>query len=1579
MTSPSTRTQIVHWVIVFSLVLGLAGPQIIRTSSARAVSRKTRAFPRVAPTEMSPTAFDSGHSHSLEAPARSRLVESFARLPVRFEANEGQFDQKIKFVSRAGGYTLGLTNTEAIFLLNHPQANTGPQTEPDTKVRPYDPPIALRMKLLGSNPHATVSGRDQLPGKSNYFIGQDERQWQRDVVNYGTVTYNEAYPGVDMVCRGDSNRLEYDFVVAPGANAKAIALGFDRLKNIRIDQNGDLILRAKNGTLRQHKPVVYQEVDGDRRVVVGRYVLNPNRQVRFEIGEYDQSRPLVIDPVLSYSTYLGGSGTEFANSIAVDASGAAYLIGQTDSTNFPTASAMQPTPGGGLESFVVKLNASGQFVYSTYLGGSSDDQGYDLAVDSSGNVYLTGRTQSTNFPVVNPVQTALAGNTDTFISKLNANGDALLYSTYLGGTSYEFSPRIDIDTSGNAYVTGFTFSSDFPTVNAIQPYSGGGYDAYVTKLDPTGSSLVYSTYLGGSGSDYGTRIAVDSSGNAYVVGYTQSGDFPVANAMQSGFGGGAQDAFVTKINPGGNAFVYSTYLGGSGDDSASSVAVAMDGSVCVTGMTFSTNFPVANPTQATYGGGDNDGFVTLLNPSGTALTYSSYLGGTGSESGADVVLDTYGNAYITGNTSSGNFPLVSPLQSTFGGGVYDAYVTKLDTTTGVIAFSTFLGGNNNDFSYGIALDPAGSVYIVGSSVSTNFPTANALQTTNHGGSDGFVAKISGINFTIRGHIADAANNGISGVTVSMIGSQVTSTTTDAAGNYAVAVGPGDYTVTPAKAGYLFTPGTQSFTGLASNQTADFLGATSTISGQITDGNGNPLDALVTLSGSQSGSTNTDLAGNYVFQVAPGGTYTVTPSKSGYNFSPLNQTFTNISGDQIANFSGALRTYTIGGRISDTGGAGVSGVIVSLSGSQSATLQTDASGNYAFTNVISGGNYTVTPSPYGQTYTYNFTPASLSFNNLAADQTANFSSTAAALVTLYPTGDAYVQDGSSANTNFGTASLLNLKTDSGTNNGLNRDVYFKFDLGGVSTSISSVKLRIYAALSAAGSVSSSAYSVATTSWIETGTGSITWNNKPARSGSALTGATVTINSTTYTTYDLDVTSYVKGEKLAGRDVVSLALHDGAASTPTITLNSRESLANQPQLILTTSGTDNAPPAVTLTAPTNGSSFTSPANLTVSANATDSDGQIRKVDFYAGTALIGTATTPVGSTYSVTWSGVGAGAYSLSAIATDSGGAAVVSNTANIVVNAPNTPPTVTLTSPANNATFLAGSNIPLAADANDIDGAITKVEFFYGGTNKIGESLTAPYGITWNNVAAASYSLTAKATDNSGAVVTSTAINITVATPATNGEIGFVTGKTLGTLRNNLSNFAGMKLTVGAEALSVMELGRIFVSGNTGTHTLKLVKASDGTDIPGSSISLAMTGGTAGQFKYVTLPAPVLLLANTAYYVVSQETSGGDQWYDSNTSLTVTSAATVNSGIFRNGTTWTTGGTTNNSFLPVDFKYVVASATYRLHKEASTTTNLFQLKPVGPDGTALAIKTSELKSQATGEKIIKEFDTQAGVP
>jgi hypothetical protein len=814
-----------------SAVVGPLRAAPAREASGLPNSTKLAAFP----ADPLNAGFESRSITNQKSPITNLLIQNpkpkiqngYGRLPLSFEANHGQTDPQVRFLARGGGYTIFLTADEAVLTLRKSQPGMSPlgkfglpgRLEPFGPIDPRagrwpslasdwkslwpslipalsqlvpepnagkggvaagvesQPPQVVRMRLVGGNANARVVGLDELPGRSNYFIGNDPKKWRTNVPSYARVKHEGVYPGVDLVYYGNQRQLEYDFVAAPGGDPNQIKLSFAGADGMRVDgASGDLVLKAGDDELRFRKPVVYQPpvaavssspsnpvaavYDRRRRSesaataeLDGAFVMASNNQVAFRVAGYDPKRALVIDPVLSYSTYLGGSSTDAGEGIAVDATGDAYVTGFTSSTDFPTVNPLQATNNAiNGTAFVAKLNAAGSaLVYSTYLGGGSRDLGFGIGVDSPGNAYVTGYTTSTDFPTVNPLQaTNNAINGTAFVTKLNAAGSALVYSTYLGGSNTDSGAGIAVDSSGNAYVTGETSSTDFPTANPLQATYEGNGDAFVAKLNPAGSALVYSTYLGGSGGDQGNGIAVDSSSNAYVTGLTDSSDFPTVNPLQAtDHAYPYSNAFVAKLNAAGSALVYSTYLGGSGEDyDSGGVGIAVDssGDAYVTGGTTSTDFPTANPLQATYGGGLYDAFVAKLNAAGSALVYSTYLGGSGEDYGVGITVDSSGNAYVTGETESTDFPTVNALQATCGDcglNIRAPFVAKLNAAGSALVYSTYLGGGAPGIGgSGIAVDSSGNAYVTGCS-STGFPTVNPLQATYGGGlADAFVAKIS---------------------------------------------------------------------------------------------------------------------------------------------------------------------------------------------------------------------------------------------------------------------------------------------------------------------------------------------------------------------------------------------------------------------------------------------------------------------------------------------------------------------------------------------------------------------------------------------------------------------------------------------------------------------------------------------------------------------------------------------------------------------------------------------------------------------------------------------------------------------
>ena len=724
-----------------------------------------------------------GHQPQLTPPSHGaqpgltepRIVANYGKLPLRFEANQGQVDGQVEFLSRGRGYTLFLTGTEAVLALNQPQRTQRTRRE---SFMPSSAPSAvqLRLRLFGANPQPEVRGQEELPGKANYFIGSDPSQWRANIPTYAKVHYRNVYPGVDLVYYGNQRQLEHDFVVAPGADPKQIRLAVEGAERVELEAQGDAVLRAGDGEVRLRAPLAYQEINGRRQPVAASYVLHettphsalrtphsdaPHSALRtphlqelgFELGAYDPTLPLVIDPVLVYSTYLGGSGNEMATGIAVDSFGNAHITGQTLSANFPTSplnARLGPqNPSNTLDVFIAKLNTTGSaLVFSTYLGGSGDDVGAGVAVDLNGNAYVTGATLSANFPTTGGAyQSPNPGGQDAFVAKLTPDGSALVYSVRLGGGSLDFGRGIAVGSDGKAYVAGETFSIDFPTLNPSQGNTGGVWDAFVTALNPTGSGLVYSTYLGGNSDDYGTGIAVDGSGQACVTGYTRSTDFPTTTYMWHGNG---YYAFVTKLDAMG-ARVYSTYLGGSGSDYGKAIAVDSSGYAYVTGLTaswydFPTSINAFQPytSNSSCSGNDCfDAFVTKLDTTYPGLVYSTYLSGGAYDAGSSIAVDAYDNAYIVGTTISTDFPTASARQAT-NNGMQDAFVAKFDASGATLLFSTYLGGAGIDSANAVAVDALGGVYFAGETQSVNFPTEGSpvLQGTLAGGGDAFVAKLT---------------------------------------------------------------------------------------------------------------------------------------------------------------------------------------------------------------------------------------------------------------------------------------------------------------------------------------------------------------------------------------------------------------------------------------------------------------------------------------------------------------------------------------------------------------------------------------------------------------------------------------------------------------------------------------------------------------------------------------------------------------------------------------------------------------------------------------------------------------------
>lgn len=891
--------------------------------------------------------------------AAPAIHTSYSRLPLSFERAPDASARGARFLARGSGYGLFLTGSEAILSLASQQM--APQsTQEILGRRAAFAPAArssaavLRMKLLGANATPRISGINRLPGVSNYFIGNDPAQWRTQVPQYGRIKYSSVYRGIDLVYYGNQRQLEYDFIVSPGADPRRIHFAIQGARHVGLGARGDLILDTGSGRVVQHAPVVYQEVSGVRKPVAGHYVLrtahharSSTRQIGFRIGRYDHRRPLIIDPVLLYSSYFGGSAFDKGYGIAYDAAGNILVAGHTFSTNLPVKNAAQPkyVGGGNIifggDAFVAKLNAAGSaLVYCTYLGGNNFDFATAIAVDGSGNACVAGQTTSTDFPTKNAFQTAkrFAGNTDTFVVKLTAGG-SLVYSTYLGGIGIPFGTStirgntlawaIAADRAGNAYVAGQNASNSFPLKNALSSFADNG--AFVTKFTPTGA-LAYSTLLAGKAEfDRAFGVAVDGLGQAWVAGATNAPDFPTRNAIQphraSTVNDVLSDFFVVKLNATGNARIFSTYLGGSLAE-LDWVSVAVDGlgNGYIGGLTQSTDFPTSNAFQAIPGPGAN-AVIAKFSPTGSLL-YSTYTGGAYYVRG--IAVDRAGDAFITGQCLVGTLQTVDSRPPDGGAALglgADGFVTALNASGSALLYSTYFGGKALENGESIAVDAAGNAVVTGVTGSLDFPTFHPFQAHKGGAAtastnltgeacDAFIIRFGQPNpppnYTVSGRITRSGNPLFKATVALRSGTNTPLlTTTDGNGNYGFAAVPdGTYTVTPSfsvgSTTTLFTPASRTVT--ISNHIPvthmDFA-TLARISGLVTDDAGRGIDSVtITRSGTvttaDSHTVLTQGGGYYTLMNVPAGTYTITPSYPGVNthlvFTPASRTVTVTTRD-----------------------------------------------------------------------------------------------------------------------------------------------------------------------------------------------------------------------------------------------------------------------------------------------------------------------------------------------------------------------------------------------------------------------------------------------------------------------------------------------------------------------------------------------------------------------------------------------------------------------------------------------------------------------------------------------------------
>ena len=770
------------WIPSFLLMLLFAVALMAKPAGRSADQPAATAAPANHAIKPNPGAHGNALTSPASPAAKARLLAGDRKLPLRFESNNGQSDDRVRFLARDTGYTLFLTRKEAVLSLQESQpVNIAQQVVADPSQPAKVPGTAavLRMQLLGSAAQGSVRGLHALPGRSNYLLGNNPQKWQKNVAAYASVQLEDVYPGIDLVYHGNQGQLEYDFNVAAGADPRTIALRFAGASHVSVDaSSGDLVLKVASQEVRFHQPVAYQEKSqsangllsaSEPSLVSARYVVDARNRVTFKLGPYDRSQPLVIDPTLSYSTYLGGSADDFATSIAVDAAGSVYISGYTSSANFPTTTGAFQTSCaatcGTTDAFVTKLDPAGSSViYSTYIGGSRSDLGYGIALDASGDAFLVGQTSSTDFPVTpGALQTTCGNGTctggDAFVTELDPTGSTLIYSTYFGGSNIDQANAVVVDAQNNAFITGFTQSTNFPTTaGAFQTTCSCATrpDAYVAEINSTGSALVFSTYLGGSVADVAYALVLDPSGNVFVTGYSQSTDFPVTAGAYQTTTGANSAGFVTKLNSTGTALIYSTYLGGTStitgtscEACATSIALDGAGDAYVAGLTAESTFPTTpgcfqSTFKSTTKG--HDAFITELNPAGSGLVFSTYLGGAGDDGATGIAVDSSGNVWLKGNTKSTDFPVTSGAFQTVSAGNFDHYVAELNPTGTALLFGTYLGGSGIEFGGAtkmLAIDSQSppSVYVTGYSNSTNFPTTpGAFQTVAGGGNDVEISK-----------------------------------------------------------------------------------------------------------------------------------------------------------------------------------------------------------------------------------------------------------------------------------------------------------------------------------------------------------------------------------------------------------------------------------------------------------------------------------------------------------------------------------------------------------------------------------------------------------------------------------------------------------------------------------------------------------------------------------------------------------------------------------------------------------------------------------------------------------------------
>ncbi len=652
------------------------------------------------------------------------------RLPYTFEQNQGQAPEGVRFLARGEGYGLFLTDREAILTL----------------VRGSGVNQLIRMSLDNSRAPETIQGVQPSDQRTNYLVGNDPKQWKTNVPHFESVRYAQVYEGVDLVYHNAAGQLEYDFVVAPGASSDLIRLRFGGVQKMTVAASGALEMHLGARTLVHQAPIAYQEVHGKRQRVKASYQLLGDNRVGFRVGKHDETLPLVIDPVVIYSTFLGGERTDTAHAVAVDPQGNTYVTGETTSGDFPAVgTAITKIQGAVPYAFVTKFNAAGdKILYSTFIGGDSNTRGLAIAVDQAGNAYLGGVTGARNFPLVNPVQATQPGLNIGYVAKLNPQGNALVFSTYIGGERNDEVRDIALDAEGNIHIVGRVTSTTFPTTSAFQPTFGGSSDGFAAVYKAPDYRLKFSTLIGAASAEEANAVAVDSQGNTYVTGFSQGPGMATTGAYQK-IVASPNDAFVAKISAAGTSLDWFTYYGGRGDDQGQTIALDGSGNILVGGWATSNNLPTTADALQPAIRGDSDAFIAKFSNTGRELLYATYLGSTTTRSSITesinrLAIDSLGSVTIAGVSNGADFPTVRPIQA-YGGGSSDGFVARLNASLTAIDFSTHVGGTLDDSIFGMALDSGGGVHLGGDTLSTNFPLKNAIRTTFGGAREAFVSHI----------------------------------------------------------------------------------------------------------------------------------------------------------------------------------------------------------------------------------------------------------------------------------------------------------------------------------------------------------------------------------------------------------------------------------------------------------------------------------------------------------------------------------------------------------------------------------------------------------------------------------------------------------------------------------------------------------------------------------------------------------------------------------------------------------------------------------------------------------------------